>query len=196
MTDTIGPKVYQCCICKTNTTVSPTEKPASMIISADDGDSRPVGIVCKLNNQMVHQVCCSRDCVALVIEKKILNVGMLPQCIRCGVEYFDELEHAVHSYLTIPNSNFRQYLNYECIHLCCSAECQEYVSKYRGGLLTGPPCRVCGISGCINQCARCVGPYYCGQKCQIVDWKNRHKTECQPASSEKKNVLSTEDNGQ
>lgn len=52
-----------------------------------------------------------------------------------------------------------------------------------------PGKRICGNEACealdyedgkLLACSRCKCVYYCGKTCQRQDWKNRHKSFCQP----------------
>ncbi|KAF1791132.1 Tetratricopeptide repeat [Phytophthora cactorum] len=55
-----------------------------------------------------------------------------------------------------------------------------------------PGKRICGNEACdaldyesgkLHACSRCKCVFYCGKTCQRQDWKNRHKTLCQPVKA-------------
>jgi hypothetical protein len=39
-------------------------------------------------------------------------------------------------------------------------------------------CVVCEASACLKSCASCVGVKYCGETCQLADWRRHKRTEC------------------
>lgn len=45
-------------------------------------------------------------------------------------------------------------------------------------------------SGKFGKCSECKMPAYCSSKCQMVDWKARHKKMCKHVSKQRDNVAS------
>ena len=45
-------------------------------------------------------------------------------------------------------------------------------------------CGHCNHAGCNSRCSKCKDVYYCDRKCQVADWKNKHKRECGKISPE------------
>lgn len=39
-------------------------------------------------------------------------------------------------------------------------------------------CTLCYKQGDWKFCGKCKGPFYCSSKCQLLDWKNRHRKLC------------------
>ena len=65
-----------------------------------------------------------------------------------------------------------------------AAKAAEAAAEVAAAAAADPSCAKCGKSGDevkLQRCSRCMGVFYCSQKCQKADWKE-HKADCNSSS--------------
>lgn len=98
--------------------------------------------------------------------RRLVKTSEFPECYVCGeIALFDQ------QIVTDVGDT-------TSVFITCSTECHDKIKKHRGLLKIGPPCVLCGVAGCTQQCGKC-GVHYCCRQHQVYHWKNGHKKICQ-----------------